>query len=168
MRLEALVGVEAGAGERDQRRQMRQDAGHERATQVGQQPLPGIGVMQQVARAVGRPQAEVDVRARADPVSERLGRERGDEPVLRLRDATNGVPEPELLVRGPKRVPIADRDLLLAGAVLVDGLLHLDALGQERVDDVRHHVRGAVHPGRRVAGPVRPGRHLAVVRSSSR
>jgi hypothetical protein len=130
-------------------------AGQERAALLRhRERISRIG--QQVRYALGVPQREVDVRTAADPVRPRPRRERGQQAVRAFGDTPDGVAQPQLVVGGGERVGVADGDLLLSRAVLVDRLLDHEALLGQRVDDVVEHGGGPVQPRRGVHRTVAP------------
>ena len=87
----------------------------------------------------------MDMRAVASLIDERLGRERGPQPVA-VSDGPHGLPIEDLAVGGFERRRVADRQLLLAVAELRVVLLDRNALRLERGHDVVHHGRRRRHP----------------------
>src|SRR5258707_9804247 len=153
MRQQAPVGVRAGEGDGDERRQMGEHAADELVAERTDAPTP-TGVVQPVAAGARRvwraPEAEVDVRAAARLIQERLGGERRQHAML-PRDAAYRLAHAYDVVRGAQRLFVADGELLLAGAKLRHELLDLDVLPVERADDVVHDVGGGVEADAAVA-----------------
>src|SRR5258708_4490733 len=153
MRQQPPVRVGAGAGDGDERRQMGEHAADELVAERTDAPTPA-GVVQPVAAGVRRvwraPEAEVDVRAAARLIQERLGGERGQY-AMPPRDAAHCLAHAYDVVRGPQRLFVADGELLLARAKLRHELLDLDVLPIERADDVVHDLGGGVEADAAVA-----------------
>ena len=98
-------------------------------------------------------QADVGVHARAVDPEDRLGHERGVEPVA-LRDRLEREFEGDRVVRGPQRVRVLEIDLVLAGRDLVVGGLDLDPERLQRVHHVLADLLGEVGGEVEVAGLV--------------
>ena len=89
--------------------------------------------------AVPLEQRQVGVHARARVLGERLGHERGEQP-LRERDLLDDRSERHEVVGRAERVGVAQVDLLLPGRTLVVAELHRDAHRLEHVDRVAPEV----------------------------
>src|SRR5215510_5580160 len=138
---------------------MREHAADERIPGL-REPVAALRIGEVVQSVGGAPHAPVDVPAVARLTGKWLGGQRGDEAVAE-RDAAGRLPERDLVVRGTERVGIADGQLLLSGPELRIALLGEHALRLERVHQLAHDRRRAVHAdGREAEAPIE--RRIAV------
>ena len=147
----AAVGVDVGGEHRDRRGQGLLQPADEVAEQVGvaaavfgEQVAPGLGVEQRV----------VDVHGAAGLVGDRLGHE-GREAVVAQRGLADQPLEVEHLVGEAHRIAVAQVDLELPGAALLDDAVDLESLGLGEVVDVVDDRSELVHRGHRVGLPRR-------------
>src|SRR5438270_2418330 len=143
LRLEPAIGVDRGAGERQQPWQVLHDPRHELAGQGGQTILSAL-VVEAVDGAGAVPSREMQVASVARLVAPGLGRERGIETVPE-RHAAHSLPIEDVAVGRLERRRVPDGELLLAPAQLRVVLLHREALQFQGLDDLQDDLGGAVH-----------------------
>ena len=139
-RPEAQERDRAAADDAEQRRQLGQQAGQEGAG-LGRHAVAVVAAAEQVV--VAAPQRQVQVRAVAEAVRRRLGRERHAQAQLARNGADHVAHQHDAVGRGD-RPGAADRHLELAGRVLRVHLVDLDAEGlQPPHDREQERARGA-------------------------
>src|SRR3954464_465842 len=158
------VGGDRRGADREQGRQVGQQAGDERLAVRGQ-PEPALAPAHEVLAVP--PDRQVHVPAVADPLGEHLGRERGPQPVPRTH-RLDRVPDQHAGVRCGDRVLGRDGQLQLPGRVLGVELVDRNALRRQRRQQVAR-VVGDLHvPRHPVGGTGEPGYEVVVARDPGR